>query len=180
MALTSSQPLLIVEIVLGRLSFEPAEAYATGITVVSNRCQLSLTLTDLLQINYAYNSLYNPTMVLVKLAILTQYLRILAPNRTVNPLMFWGSWITIVTCLLFYTIIFFLNIFVFCAPTKNLWYYDVYFTCMNESGIQFMMAAFNIASDVVILLLPTVSVWRMRIPVRKKCGVSALFGIGLL
>jgi hypothetical protein len=94
--------------------------------------------------------------------------------------MFWGSWATIITCLIFYTIIFFLTIFFFCSPSQSLWYYDVYFTCMNESGIQFMIAAFNIASDVIILLLPTASVWKMRIPIRKKIGVSALFGTGFL
>jgi len=41
-------------------------------------------------------------------------------------------------------------------------------------------AFFNILSDIAILLLPVRTVWKLRIPTKKKVAISMLFGTGLL
>jgi hypothetical protein len=36
------------------------------------------------------------------------------------------------------------------------------------------------ASDIIILLLPTVPLWQLRVPLAKKLFITFLFGTGLL
>lgn len=51
---------------------------------------------------------------------------------------------------------------------------------MNYRAIVISTAFYNIVSDISILLLPVLTVWRMSIPMKKKVGISLLFGTGLV
>jgi hypothetical protein len=140
-------------------------------------------LIPLLKWTHISDLIYCPTIAVVKIAILTQYLQILAPNRTVNSLMFFGSWITIVAVIIFYTVMFFAAIFQ-CSPQKKIW--DITITeghCRLGQGFVSGVIAtgvFNIVSDFVILALPSTTVWRLRIGRAKKVGITALFSTGLM
>lgn len=39
---------------------------------------------------------------------------------------------------------------------------------------------YNMLSDVIILILPARSVWKLRIPRKKRIGIVLLFGTGTL
>ncbi|KAF2471691.1 uncharacterized protein BDR25DRAFT_222690 [Lindgomyces ingoldianus] len=123
---------------------------------------------------------YCPAIFAVKMAILVQYLKMFAPNRTVNPTMFFGAWTMILACFIFYTIVMFWTIF-YCSPRPMIWNK---FTpgghCHDHSPIVISSGIFNMVSDVIILLLPTSSLWKLRVPIGKKISVSLLFGTGLL
>ncbi|KAG8529269.1 uncharacterized protein KY384_005904 [Bacidia gigantensis] len=41
-------------------------------------------------------------------------------------------------------------------------------------------AAFNITTDILLLLLPTVTIWRMRMTTMHKIGLTAIFSLGVL
>jgi hypothetical protein len=111
----------------------------------------------------------------VKMSITFQYLHMFAPNRTVNPFVFYGSWLIVITSAIFYTITTFLTIFA-CLPREKIWnkLYTGEGHCLEYRAIILSTAIFN------ILLLPVRTVWKLRIPTRKKVAISLLFGTGLL
>ncbi|KAF2464557.1 uncharacterized protein BDR25DRAFT_95504 [Lindgomyces ingoldianus] len=165
--------LLAAEVGIGR----PTLNHGAGVH------QWHIKVKDLFELlkwmNYA-EILYGPTIFVVKMSILVQYLRMLAPNRTVNPFMFWGSWIIISTSFTFYTIDTFITIFA-CNPREKIWNkLRQEGHCMNYNAVVLATGYFNIISDVAILLLPVRSVWQLSIPLRKKVAISFLFATGLL
>jgi hypothetical protein len=123
--------------------------------------------------------LYGPSIFIVKMSILVQYLKLLAPNRTVNPIMFWGSWIIIWTSLIFYTTAMFLAIFAY-NPRPKIRDDAIPGTCVDYYAVNIARAVFNIISDVAILILPARTVWLLRIPRRKKVATTALFATGIM
>lgn len=52
--------------------------------------------------------------------------------------------------------------------------------CHDVDDIILSQGAFNMASDVVILLLPTSSLWQLNVPLAKKVCITLLFAMGLL
>lgn len=124
--------------------------------------------------------MYGPWVFIVKMAVLLQYLRMFAPNRTINPFVFYGTWIITTVCALFYTADTLATIFA-CTPREKIWnklYSGGH--CINYHAVVISTGFFNIFSDVAILLLPVRSVWKLRIPTRKKIGISFLFATGIL
>ncbi|KAL8914310.1 MAG: hypothetical protein Q9171_001030 [Xanthocarpia ochracea] len=129
---------------------------------------------------YVSQILYAPIIFLVKAAILLQYLRLLAPTKTVNPSMFIGARVIIVVTGVYYTICTPVIIWA-CTPREKIW--NPLITeghCLHDNIAVIFACLFNIASDVAILVLPARSVWRLQIPRRKKIGIVSLFAIGLL
>lgn len=103
-------------------------------------------------------TLYGPTIFLVKMSILVQYLQMFAPHRTVDKFMFWGSWSVILTSFAFYTADTFLTIFA-CTPRENIWnQFNPGDYCIDYHAVIFATGFFNIISDLAILLLPVRSV----------------------
>ena len=114
------------------------------------------------------------------MAILVQYLKLFAPHRTSNKLMWWGAWFTIVATFVAYTIFMFWTIF-YCSPRRMIWFkLTPDGQCHDVNVIIMSQGAFNMASDIVILLLPTSSLWQLKVPLAKKIFITALFGTGLL
>jgi hypothetical protein len=124
--------------------------------------------------------IYAPTILFIKLAILLQYLRLLAPSRTVNPFMFYGAWIIITVNTTFYIITTFISLFL-CFPREMIWNKFIKEGhCINQDATIMFTALFNITSDIAILVLPVRSVWKLRIPLRKRIGISLLFATGIV
>ena len=53
-------------------------------------------------------------------------------------------------------------------------------TCVNQRAAQMTSGVFNVVSDFAILVIPIFSVWDLRLPQKKKLGLLAIFGTGLL
>jgi hypothetical protein len=118
-------------------------------------------------------------MFCVKVAITFQYLRMFAPYRVVSPFVYYGSWLIMSTCAMFYFTTMLLTIFA-CTPREKIWNkLHVGGHCMNYRAIIMSTAIFNVVSDLAILLLPVRTVWNLQIPIRKKIAISLLFGTGL-
>lgn len=82
--------------------------------------------------------------------------------------------------LVYYTIMTFLSIFV-CTPREKYW--NLLITnghCIDINATVAASAIVNCLSDFVILLLPQGVIWRLRVPLRRKVGVSAIFLTGFL
>jgi hypothetical protein len=52
--------------------------------------------------------------------------------------------------------------------------------CLNRQTMYFSQAAFNIASDAFILVLPLPSLMQLRMPTLKKASLLGVFSAGLL
>ena len=52
--------------------------------------------------------------------------------------------------------------------------------CVNFNAILIAAATINVVSDFTILILPIRSIWNLKMPTRRKLGISSVFGVGLL
>ena len=142
-------------------------------------CVTSTLLTSPQWANIA-QIIYCPLSFVVKMAILMQYLRLFAPSRSGNKFMWYGAWGTIVATFVVYTFFTFWTMF-YCKPRSFIWdkltpggkCYDVYDIILSQG-------AFNMASDVVILFLPTFSLWQLDVPLARKMFITLLFATGLM
>ncbi|KAJ4357946.1 uncharacterized protein N0V89_002523 [Didymosphaeria variabile] len=123
---------------------------------------------------------YCPLSFFVKMAILVQYLRLFAPSRSVNQAMFFGAWGTIISCTILYTVLIFWTAF-YCHPRKAIWdKLTPDAKCSDVNDITLAQGAFNMASDIIILILPTSGLWKLNVPLGRKIAVTLLFATGLL
>ncbi|KAF2709414.1 hypothetical protein K504DRAFT_502142 [Pleomassaria siparia CBS 279.74] len=123
---------------------------------------------------------YCPLSFVVKMAVLLQYLRLFAPDRKSAKVMWYGSWITIAACFIFYVVLTFWTAF-YCYPRQMIWNkLTPGGKCHDHSPIVMSQGTFNMISDVIILLLPTYSLWKLNVPRARKIVITALFATGLL
>ncbi|KAL8749337.1 MAG: hypothetical protein Q9199_007748 [Rusavskia elegans] len=124
--------------------------------------------------------LYSPVISIIKAVILLQYIRIFAPSRTVDPLLFFASWTLIALIILWNFACFWVSIFA-CSPVEKFW--NTLITdgkCLDFALNILLTCLFNIITDILILLLPSRAVWSLQIPLKKKFAIVSLFGIGLI
>lgn len=79
----------------------------------------------------------------------------------------------------FYTNVTFIFVFQ-CSPREKIWNARVPGQCLNVNSIFFFSGAWNILSDISILVLPIHSIFKLHLPTRRKIQVSAVFAVGLL
>lgn len=113
----------------------------------------------------------------IKLAIVLRYLRIFAPYRVVNPFVFYGSWLIISACAIFYTITTILYILE-CTPRDKVrrqgaGHGDTLLVAVMSTAV------FNTISDLAILLLPVRTIWLLQISAQKKIAISLLFSTAM-
>jgi hypothetical protein len=141
---------------------------------------LSMTFDLLLQWANTAQVIYCPLSFLVKMAILLQYLKLFAPSRSANKLMFFGSWMTMAATFIAYVVFMFWTLF-YCTPRRMIWYKLIPGgKCHDVNDIILAQGAFNMASDIIILVLPTASLWQLSVPLAKKIFITLLFATGLL
>jgi hypothetical protein len=148
--------------------------------VSANPYSSPMILSLLLQWANTAQVIYCPLSFLVKMAILLQYLKLFAPSRSANRVMFFGSWITIVATFIAYVIFMFWTLF-YCTPRRMIWFKLIPGgKCHDVNDIILAQGAFNMASDIVILFLPTASLWQLSVPLAKKIFITLMFATGLL
>lgn len=68
-----------------------------------------------------------------------------------------------------------------CRPLAKGW--DVSITdghCINRPALYVGTASLNIATDIMILLIPIPMVIRLKLPLQQKIGLAGMFGVGSL
>ena len=63
-----------------------------------------------------------------------------------------------------------------CDPT---WASSHQYTCINESANIFTGSTISATEDLVIALLPTALIWRLRLPKKQKFGLWCIFGLSI-
>lgn len=80
-----------------------------------------------------------------------------------------------------YTIGLFFAVMFACHPINKNW--DITVTggsCVNQPVLYFATAAVNIASDVILFVLPLPMVFKLQLPFKQKIGLMGIFTIGSL
>ncbi|RYP50469.1 hypothetical protein DL768_004021 [Monosporascus sp. mg162] len=136
-------------------------------------------LSPILYHIYVGGSLYGVTVGLVKFAVLKEWSRIFVPWPTRN--IFW--W----TChaLIFFNVAFYsAGLFVgnlACIPREKIWDKTIPGgKCIDAKVSDLSASIVNVTSDLLILVLPQRIIWKLKMPLKKKIGVSLIFTIGVL
>ena len=119
--------------------------------------------------------LYGPATAAAKLAVLFQIKRIFTTTK--KDAFFTIVWISIILNACFYTSVFFFFLFQ-CWPREAIWNSDVQGKCINSVAGDFVAGIGNILSDLEALLLPAWAIWHLKIKVKTKLSIFAVFAIG--
>lgn len=120
---------------------------------------------------------YCVSILAVKLSILLLILRIfLSVDR---DLFFWITHLLIVVNTIFYVVSFFVAIFL-CHPREKIWNPVMPGTCIDNKTLYIFSAGFNVVSDIAMLSVPIYLIWALQMSIKRKIGVSAIFGTGTL
>lgn len=138
---------------------------------------MDMALTKFSQYINAILILYCPVAFLAKLSILLQLQRIFTRQRNV---VWWLCQISIFINLAFYIAMLFLSIFQ-CIPRERIW--DPLLgsgTCIPLVALVIPPSAVVALSDIWILTLPVVVMWRLHIALARKIAIAASFSVGLV
>ncbi len=67
-----------------------------------------------------------------------------------------------------------------CHPITKAFDQRVEGHCINNGHFWYTNASFNIATDLIILILPMPLVYRLQIPRMQKVGLALVFALGIL
>ncbi|GAW24965.1 hypothetical protein ANO14919_145620 [Xylariales sp. No.14919] len=117
-------------------------------------------------------------ILLIKITILFQYIRVFVPGKTRN-FTFWASHILIYLNAVYYIAFVFLQMFS-CSPREKFWDKTIpEGHCLDIFAINVSGAVVCLASDIAILLLPQRVVFRLNLSRSKKMGLGFIFTIGI-
>ncbi|KAI1455750.1 hypothetical protein F4805DRAFT_434734 [Annulohypoxylon moriforme] len=135
--------------------------------------------TTFLYIVYIGTNFYSLTMMIMKASILKEWCRIFVPSGVRNSF-FWTCHLIMIINILFYTsIVIAANLS--CFPRRRIWDKTVPGSkCLDSKALAVATAAINIILDIATLVLPQRVIWGLRMPMKRKIGVSFIFAIGVL
>ncbi|KAF2651292.1 hypothetical protein K491DRAFT_682314 [Lophiostoma macrostomum CBS 122681] len=143
--------------------------------------QWNVQLKDLSILLYDLNAtaiLYGDIIMLLKVGILLEWMRIFVPPGVRNPF-FWICCVMICAHISFYVAIMIVEIFS-CKPRERNWNRYLEGTCVDEYAVYISSNALNITSDVIILVLPHMVIWKLQIPMQRRIGISLVFAMGVV
>ncbi|KAI1207268.1 uncharacterized protein F4807DRAFT_435074 [Annulohypoxylon truncatum] len=121
---------------------------------------------------------YCATVLTIKSAIIIEWTFIFVPQHTRNAF-YW-----ICQVLLWFNILFYIAMMILpnvaCHPHERLWNPLIPGTCINTSISSTLVACFNFATDIVLLVLPQKVIWGLQMSIKRKLGISLIFLIGIL
>ncbi|KAK2734681.1 hypothetical protein FQN55_002544 [Onygenales sp. PD_40] len=108
-------------------------------------------------------------MTLVKLSIISSYLRISATET--SKLFHRLSWATLVLVSIWG---------LFCRPLHHYWTALTDETCIKESKSMLGATVSNIITDLIVLALPIPTFWRLQLPMRERLVLITMMSLGLM
>ena len=123
---------------------------------------------------YVSWNLYVITLGLFKASLIAFYLQIFQERRF--RIFCWAVIGFIAVCTI---IIQFLTIFP-CTPVQSFWDRDIKGKCLDVGAIGFVNSALAIAQDLIILVMPMPSLFRLQLNFWRKIAVALMFAVGTL
>ena len=65
-----------------------------------------------------------------------------------------------------------------CTPIEGAWNHAVAERCIHQKKFYYGNAIANVITDMIMLLMPVPTVWRLNLSTRKKINVTAVFMLG--
>jgi hypothetical protein len=131
-------------------------------------------LKPVLQCIYALLQLLVPAYAFTRYSILALYLRVFT-GKIIRLLSYFmiafitAQWIS-----------FSIAAALQCTPVKKYWLpLEVEGHCVDINKFNRSFTPVNVAADVIILLLPMPSIWRLKVSTGRKLGITFVFGLGL-
>lgn len=118
---------------------------------------------------------YAPVILGTKIAIILLYRRVFLPHKGGSFDWFLRLFIIILT--IFYLSTMCVKIWE-CSPREKIWNASIPGHCVNVSSLLNASGLFNCITDIMMLLIPVKSVWRLHMSLRQKVGVVAIFTVG--
>ncbi|MCJ1257348.1 hypothetical protein MMC24_005173 [Lignoscripta atroalba] len=158
-----------------KLGFD--DSLQSGVGVHQWNVLVSSFTSTLLKKFFVIQVIVSPVILMVKLSLLLLYLQLFYPNVTLRYLIYFG----ILFNSLFYTACVLVQI-ILCSPRAGQSWFEVTLSPRYARTIPLgvVQAAVNVGGDFYILFLPIRGVWQLKLPLRKKIGVSAIFMSGFL
>ncbi|KAI0398142.1 hypothetical protein F5Y17DRAFT_412468 [Xylariaceae sp. FL0594] len=130
-----------------------------------------------LYIVHIESEFYAVSVLLLKTAILLEWVRIFVPRDT-RSVFYW-------TChtLIWLNVIFYAAILIgannSCRPFAKLWDKTLPGSCDDNNAFDVASAIYGFVSDTIILLMPHRVIWRLHMKMKKKIGIAIIFTIGI-
>lgn len=120
---------------------------------------------------------YSLTIMCTKLTILLLYRRVFLPQR-------WSAFDVVVRLLMLIIGLFYVSNTAAkiweCTPRPRIWDKSIQGTCIDISRLLNASGLFNSITDILILLVPVKSVWKLKMDTSRKVGCVLLFTVGLM
>ena len=130
---------------------------------------------DVAQVTYVAAPIYQMCNGFTKLSLLVVYLR-LSPQKWFRV----AAWFSIVVVVLYTTVITLLMLF-HCHPVRRAFDFKIQTGHCLDAGILYMATAVsNILTDVMLFLLPTPMILKLKMGKSLKVAAITIFGIGSL
>ncbi|KAI1481231.1 hypothetical protein F4774DRAFT_374713 [Daldinia eschscholtzii] len=121
--------------------------------------------------------LYGVCVFFIKFSILMQYIQIFMPVKKPTGL-YWATIILILVNFIYYLTGRFIEIFS-CEPIAKAWDPLIKGHCINIKALISTSSTINTASDLIILILPQLVIWRLNLSRKEKTGVSIIFLVAI-
>ncbi|KAF2996920.1 hypothetical protein E8E13_006065 [Curvularia kusanoi] len=124
--------------------------------------------------NYANSCIYNPILALVKVSFLWTLIKLRSPNKWIN----WCLWVTLIIngC---FAIAAPLACMLQCNPIPRYWDTSINGSCVDRGAYVTSTSSIVLATDVLILLMPTWILHDLRMPFARKMMVIAFLSFGI-
>ena len=120
---------------------------------------------------------YGLTIMCTKIAILLLYRRVFLAQL-------WSALDVAIRLLMLIICLFYIATTVVkiweCTPRPRIWDKSIEGTCINVPNLLNTSGLFNTLSDILILLVPVKSVWKLNMSIGRKVGCVLLFTVGLM
>jgi len=124
--------------------------------------------------------LYIVTVLLIKIAILLQYLKIFVPTRKDDNVLFFTTHCSLWSIVIFYFVTTIFEV-VMCNPRQKIWNpLTITGHCYDTNATYIAIGLFNVLSDFILLIIPMYTFWKLHLPLRKNVLMIAVFTSGLL
>jgi hypothetical protein len=110
-----------------------------------------------------------------KLSILIFYVRVFHVKERFRWLCYAMMATTVIYCIIFFFIIAF-----DCEDEYYTWHFSFTAKCIEITTVTVAIGAVNIATDLIIMVMPLPLIWQLHLGKSQKLGLLAVFGTGLL
>ncbi|KAF4835455.1 hypothetical protein CGCSCA4_v012628 [Colletotrichum siamense] len=137
---------------------------------------------DLIQPLYlilVYGCCYSAVLPLIKTAILLDWCRIFTAGDR-RKSVFWWCCMGVVGFQCLWGILCIILLNMQCTPHNAIWEFYVSSKCFALPKVMLTSASVQVATDIVMVLLPQRIIWGLQMNLQRKIGISIIFGVGIL